>query len=326
MRRARAPSPERLRDLLTYHATLLADGMRNRAFYRALRARVRPGSSVLDLGAGSGIWAVVAARLGARRVVAVEREPLLVPVIERLARENRVADRVTVVQGDARRLRLRRRFDVVVSETVGNEGFDEGIVPLLFDARRRFLKRGGALVPQAVSLRCAPVRPFVAGIRPRLAADRSFLELARHVPQLFPPGKVATLSPGATLRRVDLRTARPPLVLEGLSARFRLRDGRALGGFVLWVEMDLAPGVRLSTRATTSWWRTFLPVEPVGPGPCAVTIELSKGRVGTRWRVVVERRGQHESRDYSPQFAYGALLGGRLKAMNAPRGRRREAP
>ncbi len=309
MRKAgsRKTSPERLKDLLTYHSTLLADARRNRAFYRALRTRVKPGSCVLDLGSGSGIWAVVAARLGARRVVAVEREPLLVPVIERLARENGVGDRVEVFRADAHRLPLAREFDVVVSETVGNEGFEEGIVPLLYDARRRFLKRGGALIPEAISLRAAPVRPFVSGIRPRLAADRSFRDLARHVPQLFPPGKLRALSSGATLLRVNLRKARPPLVLENLRARFRLADGRALGGFALWVEMDLAPGVRLSTRSTTSWWRTFLAVEPVGPGPCAVELDLSKGRAGTCWRVAVRRRGKTDVRDYSPLFAYGSL-------------------
>lgn len=300
-------SPRRLRDLLNYHATLLADARRNRAFHRALRARVKRGATVLDLGSGSGIWAVVAARLGARRVVAVEREPLLVPVIERLARENGVADKVKVVRGDARRLRLPRIFDVVVSETVGNEGFDEGIVPLLFDARRRFLKKGGTLVPEVVSLHAAPGRPFLDRVRPAIVADRSLRDLGRHVPQLIPPGRLRALASGVRLLRVDLRTARPPLALEGLRARFRLADGRPLGGFALWVEMDLAPGIHLSTRTSTSWWLTFLPVEPVPRGPCRVELELSQGRRGMRWRVTVWRRGETDVRDYSPLFAYGSL-------------------
>ncbi len=304
---ARLRTPERLRDLLTYHATLLGDAERNRAFFRALRARVKRGARVLDLGAGTGIWSVVAARLGAREVVAVEREPLLVPVIERLARENGVADRVRVVRGDARRLRLSRRFDVVVSETVGNEGFEEGIVPLLTRARRHFLKPGGAIVPWAISLKAAPVRPFVLGVLPPLVRDRTISDLLIHVPQLFPPGPVRTVAPGATLLRVDLRRAQAPLRLEGLRARFPLRDGSAFGGFVLWAEMDLAPGIRLSTRATASWWRTFLPADRGDRGPCVVKLELSRGRFGTRWRVAVARRGKAEWRDYSPLFAYGAL-------------------
>jgi SAM-dependent methyltransferase len=306
LRPGKPPESERLRDLLNYHATLLADSRRNRAFHRALRARVRPGSSVLDLGAGTGIWAVLAARLGAARVVAVERERLLLPVIERLARENGVADRVSVVAGDARRLRLRGRFDLVVSETVGNQGFDEGIVPLLRRARERFLKKGGVLVPEAVSLLAAPVSA-VRGLRPRLLSSRSFLDLALHVPELLPSSRLPCLARGACLLRADLRVAHPPLALESLAARFRLRDGRKLGGFALWVEMDLAPGIRLSTRAATSWWLTVLPAEGAGRGPCTVGLEFSKGKRGTRWRVTVRRRGRTEVREHSPLFAYGSL-------------------
>ena len=137
---------------------LLGDARRNRAFHRALAARVRPGSTVLDLGAGTGVWAVAAARLGARRVVAVEREAVLVPVIEALARESGVADRVEVVRADARRVRLPRVFDVVVSEMVGNEAFEEGLLPVFERARTRFLRRGGALVPEWVALAAAPVQ------------------------------------------------------------------------------------------------------------------------------------------------------------------------
>ena len=152
------PSLARLAGALAYQQVMLGDARRNRAFERALRSRVRPGATVLDLGAGTGVWAVTAARLGARRVVAVEREAVLVPVIEALAREAGVSDRVEVVRADARRVRLRREFDVVVGELVGNGGFEEGLVPVFERARSDFLRPGGALVPEWVSLVAAPVR------------------------------------------------------------------------------------------------------------------------------------------------------------------------
>src|SRR5882762_10779503 len=106
--------------LLKGHETLLSDANRNRPLYRALRKTVRKDSHVLDIGSGTGIWAVAAAMLGARKVVAVEEEPLLAGVIKDLASENGVADRVEVVQGDSRRLDLAREFDLVISETVGH--------------------------------------------------------------------------------------------------------------------------------------------------------------------------------------------------------------
>jgi ribosomal protein L11 methyltransferase len=57
------------------------------------QAGVRPGASVLDMGTGSGILAIAAARLGASRVLALDTDPLAV----RVARENVALNRVESV-------------------------------------------------------------------------------------------------------------------------------------------------------------------------------------------------------------------------------------
>jgi SAM-dependent methyltransferase len=305
-------SLSRLTGTLAFHQALLADARRNRAFHRALVARVRPGSRVLDLGAGTGVWAVVAARLGARRVVAVEREPLLVPVIERLARENGVADRVEVTCADARRVRLPRAFDVVVSETVGNEAFDEGIVALMARARERFLRPGGVLVPEWLSLRAAPAAPFDAGrLAPRLLSARSIAALTDHVPRGVLPERLRTLAPSRELLRVDLREARPRDALPPARTLFRLREGRAVGGVAIWAEMGLAPGVRLSTHAGTTWTPVFLPLGPLPPGPGRLVLEVDWNPRRRRWHVDFtgdggSRRAHHVD-ERSPLFAWGVL-------------------
>lgn len=306
-RGGRRPSPQRLEAILAYHQVLLADRRRNRAFAAALRARVKPGSTVMDLGAGSGIWAVFAARLGAKRVTAVERQPMLVPVIERLARENGVGDRVVVVNGESRRLDLPRAFDCIVSETVGSEVFDEDIVAILADARRRFLKRGGVLIPEAVTLAAAPgVLPEALGVHPPLIRAESFRALAVHAPSAMSPERFRPLARGAPLLRTDLKTALPPVSLAGLRARYRVADGARVGCFGIWGELDLAPGIRLSTRTAASWGLTYFPVDPLPRGPCRLDLELTLGR-HTHWRVTrTSREGVREVRDYSPLFAYGA--------------------
>ena len=68
---------------------------------------------VLDLGAGSGILSVAAARLGARRVVAVEIDEEALPVARRHADLNRVPLRI--VRGDGARAVRAGAFDVVVA-------------------------------------------------------------------------------------------------------------------------------------------------------------------------------------------------------------------
>src|ERR1044071_7659644 len=130
---------------------LLSDEARNSAFWSAIRKHVRPGSSRLDIGSGTGIWATAAALLGADRVVAVERDDLLIPIIRNTLKENGVSDRVELVHGDSRHLELNERFDLIVSETIGNQAFEEGIVPIVTDARQRFLKPGGVLIPSEVA-------------------------------------------------------------------------------------------------------------------------------------------------------------------------------
>ncbi len=64
-----------------------------------LEERLRPGETVADIGTGSGILAIAAARLGAARVVAVDDDPLAVSVAAANAASNGVAGRVRVTAG-----------------------------------------------------------------------------------------------------------------------------------------------------------------------------------------------------------------------------------
>ena len=305
------PSLSRLQGSLAYQQLMLADARRNRAFARALEARVRPGAHVLDLGSGSGVWAVLAARLGARRVVAVEREAVLVPVIEALAREAGVAERVLVVRADARRVRLRREFDVVVGELVGNEGFEEALVPVFARARERFLKKGGALVPEAVALVAAPVEaPQPLGVSPPLVPATSLAALTVHAPRVLRAGELRALAPGRELASVDLRTARAGDRLPAGRVRFRVRDAAEVGGIAVWVRMRLAPGVELETRAGTHWLPILLPIEPLPRGPGALEVEIDWNPDRRRWSLRFDGRdGSRREASYSPLFAWGAVRG-----------------
>lgn len=299
-------SVARVQAILGLHRLLLGDAVRNRAFQRALAARVFPGSRVLDIGSGSGLWAVAAARLGARDVVAVEKEPLLLPVIERLARENGVAPRVRVVLGDSRRLDLGRRFDVVISETVGHEGFDEDIVPILADAQRRFLRPGGHLIPQGLALRTAPFRRRPAR-RTHDVQHASLDALTVHLPDVVDAREIQRVAAAATLCSVALGGARR-MDLGDLRGRWRLARATRVDGFGVWVEMSLAPGVRLSTLRSTHWHPGWYGIEPiVARGPLRLSLALSRG--GRHWDVCWRESpaGPERWAAYAPRFATGSL-------------------
>jgi SAM-dependent methyltransferase len=290
--------------LLVYHDLLLRDSVRNRAFRRALAARVVPGASVLDIGSGTGVWAIEAARLGASRVVAIEKEPFLASLISRLAAENGVSDRVRVVQGDSRRVTLPGRFDLVISETVGNLAFDEGILPLVADARARFLRPGGAVIPAAIALLAAPAHE---GFRPPLRAA-GFRSLALHIPREPGRRRIRLLAPPRALVRIRLDTRTPArLDLDRLRGRWAVRDVGAIDAFMVWVEMELAPGLRLSTRSGTTWNPALYGVEPLGAGKGTADFRLSLDGKESRWEVGIRSGRARFERSYSPLFAYGSL-------------------
>src|SRR6059036_2728125 len=102
--------------LLNYHARMLSDGVRNELLKRAIKRSVNKNTTFLDVGAGSGVWAIVAAKLGAKRSVAVEIEEALIPIIFKHAQENGVADRVEIVHGNIDDVKFTGKFDVIVCE------------------------------------------------------------------------------------------------------------------------------------------------------------------------------------------------------------------
>ena len=72
-----------------------------RGVVRLLPALIRPGDRVADLGAGSAVLAIAAAKLGAARVTAIELDHDAIANANDNVRRNGVADVVTVVEGDA---------------------------------------------------------------------------------------------------------------------------------------------------------------------------------------------------------------------------------
>jgi len=72
-----------------------------RSALRLLQAVIRPGDRVADLGAGSAVLSIGAAKLGARYVAAIEIDPDAIGNAEENVRRNGVSDRVTVIEGDA---------------------------------------------------------------------------------------------------------------------------------------------------------------------------------------------------------------------------------
>ena len=139
------------------HARMLHDARRTGDYMAAIIAAVRPGDVVVDIGTGSGVLAVAAARAGARRVYAVEGSDIA-EVAGRVFAANGVADTVTLIPGWSRQIELPEPADLLVAEIIGNEPLEEEILETTLDARRRLLKSDARLIPHTLTLLARPLR------------------------------------------------------------------------------------------------------------------------------------------------------------------------
>ncbi|RJO72506.1 methyltransferase domain-containing protein [Nocardia panacis] len=143
--------------LLLMHQVMLADRPRMDAYDRALARAVRPGAIVADIGAGTLALSLLALKHGAAHVYSIEADPQMAAVAERLIADNDLKERITLVQGDARAVRLPRRVDVVVSEMMGNLGPEEDMVRVLEGFARKNLRPGGQVIPRRLHTMLAAV-------------------------------------------------------------------------------------------------------------------------------------------------------------------------
>jgi protein arginine N-methyltransferase 1 len=138
------------------HIEMLNDVDRTGRYLEAISSVVRPGDVVLDLGAGTGVLTLAAARAGARKVYAVEVSDD-VQLVREICDEYIHKGVVQPIQDWSTSVKLPERADVLVTETIGKDPFGEDILELTMDARRRLLTENPRLIPRRLRVMGLPV-------------------------------------------------------------------------------------------------------------------------------------------------------------------------
>lgn len=140
---------------------MMADAERVNAYAQAIAAAVHPGDVVVDIGSGPGFFSLLACRAGARRVFAIETDESI-QVGRELAAANGLTDRIVFFQSDSTLTDLPERANVVLSDIRGVLPLFQSMIPVLEDAKRRFLLPGGTMIPQRDILKAALIEAPVS--------------------------------------------------------------------------------------------------------------------------------------------------------------------
>ena len=135
---------------------MVSDRWRTDAFAAGIAEAVQEGDVVLDVGTGTGLLAMLAARAGARRVYGIDASEA-VQAAANLVKANGLDDRVKILRGPAQELQLDEPVDLMVSEWLGHMAFVENMLDDVLAARDANLRPGGRMLPAEVCLRLAPV-------------------------------------------------------------------------------------------------------------------------------------------------------------------------
>ena len=234
------------------YGAMVADNVRTKAYAAALRRAVTSGSVVLDIGAGTGIWSMLACKYGARHVYAVEPDDSIQTARE-LAAANGYADRITFLQEISNRVDLPERANVIVSDLRGTLPLYETHIASIADARERLLAPGGTLIPLKDIVWACPVesaKAYQSHVNPwgedvfglDFSLNRRVAVNAFHHDQMKPENLLAQPTALAVL---DYTTITDPNVHSKL--KWKLERTGTVHGFSLWFSAELSDGIGFST-------------------------------------------------------------------------------
>jgi amino acid adenylation domain-containing protein/natural product biosynthesis luciferase-like monooxygenase protein len=247
------------------------DHLRNERFRQAFERTVRD-KVVVDIGCGKdAILSRLCIEAGARKVHAIE---LLAPAADQaraLIEKMRLTERIVVLQGDVRSLQLPELADVCVSENIGHVGGAEGWDLVLAKAAH-LLKPGAPMIPR----RCETLAAAVS-LPEYFMRHPKFSELAAYYAgNLFTQAGYQfdlrlsiTGTDRSNLRStigvfedIDFQNPRP---WYSSALRLTIDETSLIHGLLLWVRIEMAPGIVLDTIDNqASWLPVFLPVFPAG--------------------------------------------------------------
>jgi protein arginine N-methyltransferase 1 len=259
--------------MLDEHLGYIADRVRLRQFRAAITAALDRGDRVADLGSGSGILGVLCCRAGAGRVFAID-STAMIDVARETFRRAGLAEQAVFIRGQSQRIALPETVDLVICDHVGYFGIDYGIVDMLRDARDRFLKPDGLLIPRLIRLQLAAVQSAGAWHQASAWAGedapsefrwlRQFTINRKHGLRLAAD---AVLGGPAELGRIDLYWDQPDFFSWEVELQIE-RDG-VMHGFAGWFDCELSEGVWMTnsplSQGAIDRPQAFLPIDEAIP-------------------------------------------------------------
>jgi len=136
------------------HEEMLKDEVRTKSYRNAIlnNKHLFKGKVVLDVGCGTGILSLFAAKAGASKVIGIDYSDIIVQA-KQIVKNNNMDDVVTLIQGKVEEVQLPvDKVDIIISEWMGYCLLYESMLQTVIFARDKWLKPDGILMPDKSSI------------------------------------------------------------------------------------------------------------------------------------------------------------------------------
>ena len=143
------------------HEEMLKDEVRTETYMNSMlkNKHLFKDKIVMDVGCGTGILCMFAAKAGAKKVIGVECSSIIHQA-KKIIDANGFGDKITLLHGKVEEIELPegiKKVDIIVSEWMGYFLLYESMLDTVLVARDKFLKKGGLLFPDKATLYIAAI-------------------------------------------------------------------------------------------------------------------------------------------------------------------------
>lgn len=238
---------------MLHAAMLLGQKKRLAKFDKAIKRIVKATDYVVDIGTGSGILAIMAAKAGVRRVTAIDINPESIGYAREAASMNGVSDKIDFIEGHFSDFIPDEKADVVICEMLSSMMLIEQQVSACTHAVEHVLKPEGQIIPQHATIYLVPVES-------QIMVERF------NVGQIRFPKVVQSVSPEATRDLADVQKlheldfTQPSLdSLVDKTSDFQIVNDGVIHGLVGLFESRLFEDIMLNME--DGWKQLFLPLD-----------------------------------------------------------------
>lgn len=140
----------------SWHIDMMNDTERNLAYQKAIEKAVTKDTTVFEIGTGSGLLSMMAARAGAKHVYTCEKSMPIRKAAQEIIRKNGFAEKITVIDKWSTSVSIPQdipeKVDLVIGEIFGPGLLEEQALHFFFDAKQRLMKPGAKIIPSKATM------------------------------------------------------------------------------------------------------------------------------------------------------------------------------